>query len=170
MTLIVVAPAAGTPLLSVARDCERVGAGALVVPPGTPDDMLQAVRDYTSLALCDTPEVRTRAELSTVGTPPAVTVLLDGSDQPGDLPADLHTVAELLRTLPADSTPIFGTRGGSPTPVLLAALSGGAHVRVGTADTPDTGRDDAQLTAAASGLARLAGRPPTPAAGLLTTV
>jgi hypothetical protein len=163
-TIITVAPADSGRLLSVARDCERVGASVLVLPPGEPGrlaELIAAIRQYTSLLIAgeDFPltTVTDRAGVAAAHGP--VQVSLGG----GELPADVHGVSDVLRALPGDALPSFGVHGVDPIPVLLSALAAGSHLRVGTADSPGTGRDDARLVATASGLARLAGHPPVPA-------
>ncbi|MGY1740888.1 MULTISPECIES: 3-keto-5-aminohexanoate cleavage protein [unclassified Blastococcus] len=89
----------------------------------------------------------------------------------GGLPGTLAAVAACLERLPAGALWTATGRGAAALPVLLAALSAGGHVRSGTADaavepgeTGDPARLDLQLVARAGGLARIAQRPPVPAA------
>lgn len=88
---------------------------------------------------------------------------------PGGMPGDTETLAAALRLLPAGATFSATGIGRACLPVMLASLSAGGHLRVGMEDTlsyakgePVTG--NAQLVARASGLARIAQRPPLPAA------
>src|SRR5664279_2441967 len=89
-------------------------------------------------------------------------------------PDDVDLVAEVVRIDREHPHHVsLAGRGHAGLTVLFAALAVGAHLRVGTADTPanpirqdltddprTAGRDDAALVARAGGLARLAGRPP----------
>jgi len=84
---------------------------------------------------------------------------------PGGMPGDTETLAAALRAIPAGATFSATGVGRSTLPVLLAALSAGGHVRVGMEDTISYARgervkDNAQLVARASGVARIAQRPP----------
>ncbi|WP_031467498.1 hypothetical protein [Sciscionella sediminilitoris] len=134
MTVIAVAPRSTERLATSMADCARVGASVLIPPPGARAAELAAIRTETGLLVAGE-DVTLRHQY----------VLPEG---------DLHTVAELLRSLPGDAVPVLG--GG--VDVLLAALSAHAHLRVGSADTPDG--EDPRLVAFAAGLARLSGRAP----------
>ncbi len=84
---------------------------------------------------------------------------------PGGMPGDTETLAAALRLVPEGATFSATGVGRSSLPVLLAALSAGGHARVGMEDTISYARgervkDNAQLVARASGLARIAQRPP----------
>lgn len=84
---------------------------------------------------------------------------------PGGMPGDIETFTAALRLIPEGATFSATGVGRSTLPVLLAALSAGGHVRVGMEDTISYARgervkDNAQLVARASGLARIAQRPP----------
>ncbi|MGQ0840408.1 3-keto-5-aminohexanoate cleavage protein [Actinokineospora sp.] len=84
---------------------------------------------------------------------------------PGGMPGDTETLAAALRLIPDGATFSATGVGRTSLPVLLAALSAGGHVRVGMEDTVSYARgervkDNAQLVARASGLARIAQRPP----------
>jgi 3-keto-5-aminohexanoate cleavage enzyme len=84
---------------------------------------------------------------------------------PGGMPGDTETLAAALRTIPAGATFSATGIGRSSIPVMFAALSAGGHLRVGMEDTisyarGERVRDNAQLVARASGLARIAQRPP----------
>lgn len=84
---------------------------------------------------------------------------------PGGMPGDTETFAAALRLIPEGATFSATGVGRSTLPVLFAALSAGGHVRVGMEDTISYARgervkDNAQLVARASGLARIAQRPP----------
>jgi 3-keto-5-aminohexanoate cleavage enzyme len=87
------------------------------------------------------------------------------------VPDTVPALAAALAALPAGAT--FTGAGPAALPVLLATLAAGGHVRVGLADTTDyapgePARDNAQLVARAAGLARIAQRPPAPAAEVRT--
>jgi 3-keto-5-aminohexanoate cleavage enzyme len=95
-------------------------------------------------------------------------VVLDEGPSPIDLVAQVARIAE-----ERDGDVSLAGHGDAAVPVLFAALAVGAHLRVGTTHTPmeppstdlrgdprPRGRDDAALVARASGLARIAGRPP----------
>jgi uncharacterized protein (DUF849 family) len=87
---------------------------------------------------------------------------------PGGMPGTLAAVAACeaaLRDLPAGTTFSATGIGRSSLPVMLAALSAGGHLRVGLEDTVTYAKgrpvdSNAQLVARASGLARVAQRPP----------
>ncbi|WP_026423206.1 3-keto-5-aminohexanoate cleavage protein [Actinokineospora inagensis] len=84
---------------------------------------------------------------------------------PGGMPGDTETLAAALRLIPEGATFSATGVGRSSLPVLFASLSAGGHVRVGMEDTlsyakGERVRDNAQLVARASGLARIAQRPP----------
>jgi uncharacterized protein (DUF849 family) len=84
---------------------------------------------------------------------------------PGGMPGDTETLAAALRAIPDGATFSATGIGRSSIPVMFAALSAGGHLRVGMEDTisyarGERVRDNAQLVARASGLARIAQRPP----------
>ncbi|MFC0439730.1 3-keto-5-aminohexanoate cleavage protein [Kutzneria buriramensis] len=84
---------------------------------------------------------------------------------PGGMPGDTETLAAALRAIPEGATFSATGVGRSSIPVMFAALSAGGHLRVGMEDTisyarGERVRDNAQLVARASGLARIAQRPP----------
>jgi 3-keto-5-aminohexanoate cleavage enzyme len=84
---------------------------------------------------------------------------------PGGMAGDTETLAAALRLIPGGATFSATGVGRTTLPVLFAALSAGGHVRVGMEDTISYARgervkDNAQLVARASGLARIAQRPP----------
>jgi 3-keto-5-aminohexanoate cleavage enzyme len=84
---------------------------------------------------------------------------------PGGMPGTLHALAACLPLLPPGATFAATGVGRTSLPVMLAALSGGGHLRVGMEDTltyapGEAVRDNAQLVARAAGLARIAQRPP----------
>jgi 3-keto-5-aminohexanoate cleavage enzyme len=91
---------------------------------------------------------------------------------PGGMPgtaAALVACVEAMRGLPADATFSATGIGRTTLPVMLASLAAGGHLRVGMEDTVSYARgervkDNAQLVARAAGLARIAQRPPLPAA------
>jgi hypothetical protein len=162
-TLITVAPAPGPigHLLRTAIDAEQVGAARLHLPTGQPDLLLavSALREQTSLVLtCDEP----------VQGPATITSGFVDAEVPDgpDLPAVVTQVARLVAMHP-HGVGLHG-RGAATLPVLLAALAAGGHLLVGApgdaAAGSRTGRDHVALVARASGLARIAGRPPLPPA------
>ena len=84
---------------------------------------------------------------------------------PGGMAGDTETLAAALRLIPSGATFSATGIGRSAIPVMLASLSAGGHLRVGMEDTISYARgervkDNAQLVARASGLARIAQRPP----------
>jgi uncharacterized protein (DUF849 family) len=88
---------------------------------------------------------------------------------PGGMPGDPETLVAALRLLPEGATFSATGIGRTTLPVLLAALAAGGHLRVGMEDTVtyargEPVRDNAQLVARAAGVARIAQRPPLPAA------
>lgn len=87
---------------------------------------------------------------------------------PGGMPGDTETLAAALRLIPDGATFSATGIGRTSLPVMLASLSAGGHLRVGMEDTVtyargERVRDNAQLVARASGLARISQRPPLPA-------
>jgi uncharacterized protein (DUF849 family) len=84
---------------------------------------------------------------------------------PGGMPGDVATLVAALRLMPAGATFSATGVGRTSLPVLLASLSAGGHLRVGMEDTVSYARgervrDNAQLVARATGLAKIAQRPP----------
>lgn len=160
-TLITLAPVAGPigHLLRTAIDAEQVGAARLHLAADQPDlaTAVSALREQTKLVLtCDTPT----AEVDDIGSDFLDAVV----DDSADLPAVVAEVARLVAGNPA-GVGICG-RGTAALPALLAALAAGGHVWVDAPEqNPADGqsahlRDHAALVARASGLARIAGRPP----------
>ncbi len=86
---------------------------------------------------------------------------------PGGMPGTVQALAAAVQMMPAGATFSATGVGRTSLPVMLAALSAGGHLRVGMEDTltyapGEPVRDNAQLVARASGLARIAQRPPAP--------
>jgi uncharacterized protein (DUF849 family) len=84
---------------------------------------------------------------------------------PGGMPGDTETLVAAKRLLPEGATFSATGVGRTSLPVMLAALSAGGHLRVGMQDTVTYAReervkDNTQLVARATGLARIAQRPP----------
>jgi len=84
---------------------------------------------------------------------------------PGGMPGNAETLVAAVRALPAGATFSATGVGRTTLPVMLAALSAGGHLRVGMEDTLTYApgqqvESNAQLVARASGLARVAQRPP----------
>jgi uncharacterized protein (DUF849 family) len=88
---------------------------------------------------------------------------------PGGMAGDTETLVAATRQIPQAATFSATGIGRTSLPVLLAALSAGGHLRVGMEDTisyakGEPVKDNAQLVARAAGVARIAQRPPLPAA------
>jgi len=170
-TLITLAPAACPlgHLLRVAIDAEQVGASRIHLAIDQPDfvAVVAGLRRQTGLVITTDP-AHPGSDL--VDRLPAdfLETVLDEGPSHVDLVAQVARIAE-----ERDGKVSLGGRGTAAIPVLFAALAVGAHLRVGTSQTPmeppshdlrgdrrPRGRDDAALVARASGLARIAGRTP----------
>jgi uncharacterized protein (DUF849 family) len=84
---------------------------------------------------------------------------------PGGMPGTLGALTACVASLPAQATWSATGVGRTTLPVLLAALAGGGHLRVGMEDTLTFApgqpvRDNAELVERAAAFARLAQRPP----------
>lgn len=84
---------------------------------------------------------------------------------PGGMPGTTAALVAAVQHLPPGATFSATGVGRTTLPVLLAALSAGGHLRVGMEDTLSYAagqpvESNAQLVARASGLARVAQRPP----------
>ncbi|MDQ1684436.1 MAG: 3-keto-5-aminohexanoate cleavage enzyme [Frankiaceae bacterium] len=84
---------------------------------------------------------------------------------PGGMPGTLGALTACVTALPAGATWSATGVGRTGLPVLLAALAGGGHLRVGMEDTLTFAagqpvRDNAELVERAAAFARLAQRPP----------
>jgi len=84
---------------------------------------------------------------------------------PGGMPGTLGALTACVTALPAGATWSATGVGRATLPVLLAALAGGGHLRVGMEDTltfvaGQPVRDNAELVERAAAFARLAQRPP----------
>jgi uncharacterized protein (DUF849 family) len=84
---------------------------------------------------------------------------------PGGMPGTLGALTACVAALPAGATWSATGVGRTTLPVLLAALAGGGHLRVGMEDTLTFApgqpvRDNAELVERAAAFARLAQRPP----------
>lgn len=170
-TLITLAPAACPlgHLLRSAIDAEQVGASRIHLAPDQPDlvGVVAGLRRQTALLITTDPDCP-GTDLVDRLPPTLIEIVLEEG------PSDIELVAQVARiALERDHQVSFGGRGSAALPVLFAALAVGAHVRVGTSQTPlqpppddlrgdprPRGRDDAALVARASGLARIAGRAP----------
>ncbi len=166
-TLISVAPTAGGigHLLRTAIDAEQVGATRLHLPADQPElaDAISALREQTRLVVtCDVEA----PGADVIGSPFVDAVVATVVKDPGDLPGLVAEVARLVADNPA-GVAIYG-RGTAALPALLASLAAGGHVWVEAPEyrsAAPSGRagpvkDHAALVARASGLARIAGRPP----------
>jgi len=170
-TLITLAPAAGPigHLLRAAIDAEQVGASRIHLASDQPDfiAVVAGLRRQTGLVITADHDHPGADLVDRLPSDLAEIVLDEG-------PSDLDLVAEVARIARENDGEVsLGGRGSAALPVLFAALAVGAHVRVGTSQTPleppsndlrgdprPRGRDDAALVARASGLARIAGRAP----------
>ncbi len=172
-TLITLVPVAGEwgHVLRVAIDAEQVGASRIHLAQDQDDivALLHGLRQNTELIVTADPGHPAEGLLDTL--PTVVTdVVLDQGPRQAELVSEVGRIAA-----GADATGLIsvGGRGGAAIPVLFAALAAGLHVMAGTAHTPlapaptdlradprERGKDDAALVARASGLARIAGRPP----------
>jgi uncharacterized protein (DUF849 family) len=88
---------------------------------------------------------------------------------PGGMPGTAATLTAAVAALPGGATFSATGIGRTTLPVMFAALSAGGHLRVGMEDTLTYApgqlvESNAQLVARAAGLARVAQRPPMPAA------
>ncbi|MCA1188931.1 MULTISPECIES: 3-keto-5-aminohexanoate cleavage protein [unclassified Saccharopolyspora] len=178
------APVPGVPLAEPVRAVRRAGLLARVAatPDATPAELLSCGAD----ALCaplDAPaeflrELRAGvaergAALHLLARGAAELALLRDVPEPahvvvvftGDGPGAVAAFASAMDQVPAGTARTAAGVGPAGLPVLLTALAGGAHVRIGRGDTPDyapgtPARDDAQLVARAAGVAKIAQRPP----------
>ena len=161
-TLITMAPLAGPigHLLRTAIDAEQVGATRLHLPADQLDLALavSALREQTTLVLtCD---------VDAEGLDHIASDFVDVEIEDGaDLPAVVAEVARLVAAHPS-GVGVHG-RGRMALPALLASLAAGGHVVVNapehtTVAGGPASRDQVALVARASGLARIAGRPPMP--------
>ncbi|MET0865141.1 MAG: 3-keto-5-aminohexanoate cleavage protein [Nakamurella sp.] len=170
-TLITLAPAACPlgHLLRAAIDAEQVGASRIHLAIDQPDfvAVVAGLRRQTGLVITTDPD-HPGADLVDRLPTDFLEVVIDEGPSQVDLVAQVARIAE-----ERDGEVSLGGRGEAAVPVLFAALAVGAHVRVGTSQTPleppsddlrgdrrPRGRDDAALVARASGLARIAGRFP----------
>ena len=170
-TLITLAPAPCPlgHLLRVAIDAEQVGASRIHLAADQPEfvAVVAGLRRQTGLVIT-TDEQNPAADLVDRLPRDFAEIVLDEGPSHIDLVAQVARIAE-----ERDGDVSLAGRGDAAVPVLFAALAVGAHLRVGTIHTPmeppstdlrgdprPRGRDDAALVARASGLARIAGRPP----------
>jgi hypothetical protein len=170
-TLITLAPAASPlgHLLRAAIDAEQVGTSRIHLAIDQPEFVatVAGLRRQTGLVITTDPE-HPGADLVDRLPPDFIEIVLDEGPSHAELVARVASIAN-----ERDGEVSLGGRGAAAIPVLFAALAVGAHVRVGTAQTPleppssdlrgdprPRGRDDAALAARASGLARIAGRAP----------
>jgi len=171
VTLITLAPAPSPlgHLLRSAIDAEQVGASRIHLDIDQPEFLatVAGLRRQTALVITTDPG-HPGADLVDRLPPDFIEVVLDEGSSHIELVARVARIAE-----ERDGDVSLCGRGQAAVPVLFAALAVGAHVRVGTSHTPveppstdlrgdrrPRGRDDAALVARASGLARIAGRPP----------
>ena len=85
------------------------------------------------------------------------------------MPGDVRTFTGALGRLPGGTGFCAAGLEEASVPVVLTALAAGGHVRVGMSDTLEYApgvpvRDNVQLVARAAGVAKIAQRPPLPAA------
>ncbi len=165
-TLITVAPAAGPigHLLRTAIDSEQVGATRLHLAADQPDleTAITALREQTKLVITCDDGAATVAGIDVISSDFTDAVVPDDSN----MPAVVAEVAHLVSAHPVGIS-VCG-RGAAALPALLAALAAGGHVWVeapeyeaaASSGHPGPVRDHVALVARASGLARIAGRPP----------
>lgn len=170
-TLITLAPAPSPlgHLLRCAIDAEQVGASRIHLHLDQPEfvAVVAGLRRQTGLVITTDPG-HPGADLVDPLPREFREIVLDEGTSSIDLVAQVARIAE-----ERDGDVSLAGRGEAAVPVLFAALAVGAHLRVGTTHTPlsppsndlrgdprPRGRDDAALVARASGLARIAGRPP----------
>src|SRR5207302_2019090 len=84
---------------------------------------------------------------------------------PGGMPGTIHALTAAVQALPAEATWSATGVGRTTIPIMLAALAGNGHLRVGMEDTLTFApgrpvRDNAELVERAATLARVAQRPP----------
>jgi len=84
---------------------------------------------------------------------------------PGGMPGTIHALTAAVQALPAEATWSATGVGRTTIPIMLAALAGNGHLRVGMEDTLTFApgrpvRDNAELVERAATLAHLAQRPP----------
>ena len=84
---------------------------------------------------------------------------------PGGMPGTIQALTAAVQALPAEATWSATGVGRTTIPIMLAALAGGGHLRVGLEDTLTFApgrpvRDNAELVERAAALAHLAQRPP----------
>jgi uncharacterized protein (DUF849 family) len=107
-----------------------------------------------------------RRLLAEMGPPPGGHVHCDlVMGVPGGMPGDPATLAAAVAALPPGATWSATGIGRSTLPVMLTALAGGGHLRVGMEDTTSFSRgrpvsSNAELVERAAAVAGLAQRPP----------
>src|SRR5947209_9376354 len=84
---------------------------------------------------------------------------------PGGMPGTIQALTAAVQALPAEASWSATGVGRTTIPIMLAALAGGGHLRVGLEDTLTFApgrpvRDNAELVERAAALAHLAQRPP----------
>ena len=180
-TLITLMPAAGDlgHLLRAAIDAEQVGASRIHLPPDQDDivALVPGLRENTELVITGDAGHPGTVLLDTLPST-AADVLLEAGPLGPDLVVEVGRIA--AGSDGSDDIVSIGGRGDAAIPVLFAALAAGLHLLAGTAHTPlaaaptdlradprGRGKDDAALIARASGLARIAGRPPLAGAAAL---
>ncbi|MEU6132529.1 3-keto-5-aminohexanoate cleavage protein [Saccharopolyspora sp. NPDC047091] len=140
------------------------GADALCAPLNAPAEFLRELRAGAAergTALHFLARGAAEVALLREVPEPAHVVVVLTDDGPGAVAA----FASAMDQVPAGTGRTAAGVGPAGLPVLLTALAGGAHVRIGRGDTPDyapgtPARDDAQLVARAAGVAKIAQRPP----------
>ncbi|NYH78841.1 uncharacterized protein (DUF849 family) [Actinopolyspora biskrensis] len=144
------------------------GAQVLTCPVDAPADFVSDLRTgaserglavhYEVRKLDDLPKLR---QLCAADSLPVHVVLVFGAGMPGDI----GTLTAAVEGVPAGADFTATGLGDASLPVMLGALAAGGHIRVGMADTLEYSsgvpvRDNAQLAARASGLAKIAQRLP----------
>lgn len=144
------------------------GADIIACPLEAPEDFVADLREGAGIrGIAVHYEVRDRAGLAALRglelvDPPHVVLVLGE-----ELPGTVAGLSEVLAELDAGTAFTATGLGTSGLPVLLTALAAGGHVRVGMADTLEYAdgvpvRDNTQLAARATGVAKIAQRAPVP--------
>lgn len=146
----------------------EAGADVLTCPLDAPDDFVTELRaGARTRGLRVHYEARDIEQLATLrhlhDAGPLHAVLVFGGSN--GMPGDIGTLSAALAELPQGAT--FSATGveAASLPILLATIAAGGHVRVGMADTLSYSdgvevRDNTQLAARATGVAKIAQRPP----------
>jgi len=147
------------------------GADVLACPLDAPDEFRADLRrGAAERGAAVHYEARGLGELDSLpADAPHVSLVFDTMFDRGSMPGDVRTFTDALGRLPGGTRFSAAGLGDAGVPVVLTALAAGGHVRVGMSDTLEYApevpvRDNAQLVARVAGVAKIAQRPPLPAA------